>query len=62
MIGRAWGSSALAFFNAGSEIADLAASEWGPDRRALYPGLAQLSDRHERLEEALSNPPACSRC
>jgi PST family polysaccharide transporter len=54
LIGRQWDSSDLAFFNTGKEIADLSTTELrAPIRRALYPGLAQLADRHERLGEVL---------
>ena len=54
VIGHLWNSSALAFFNMGKEIADLSATEIrAPIRRALYPGLAQIADRHERLGDVL---------
>ena len=54
VIGRAWGSSALAYFNIGKEIADLSATEIrAPIRRALYPGLAQIADRRPRLAEVM---------
>jgi O-antigen/teichoic acid export membrane protein len=43
VVGREWGSSALAFFNMGREIAALATTEIrAPIRRALFPGLAQI--------------------
>jgi O-antigen/teichoic acid export membrane protein len=54
VIGREWSSSALAFFNMGKEIADLSTTEIrAPIRRALYPGLAQITDRRERLGDVL---------
>ena len=54
VIGRIWGSSALAYFNIGKEIADLSATEIrAPIRRALYPGLAQIADRRQRLAEVM---------
>jgi lipopolysaccharide exporter len=54
VIGREWSSSALAYFNIGKEIADLSTTEIrAPIRRALYPGLAQIADRRERLREVL---------
>ncbi len=54
VIGRAWGSSPLAFFNIGKEIAQLATTEIGaPVRRVLYPGLAQVAGRHARVGDIL---------
>ena len=54
LIGRELSSSALAFFNVGREIADLPSSELrAPIRRALYPGLATLSDRRDRVTDIL---------
>jgi len=54
VIGRIWGTSALAYFNIGKEIADLSATEIrAPIRRALYPGLAQIADRRQRLAEVM---------
>ncbi len=54
IVGREWGSSALAFFNIGREIADLSATEIrAPIRRALYPGLAEIAERRHRLREVL---------
>lgn len=54
VVGRSWGSSDLAFFNIGKEIADLSATEIrAPIRRALYPGLARIADRRQRLREVL---------
>ena len=54
VIGREWSSSALAFFNMGKEIADLSTTEIrAPIRRVLYPGLAQIADRQQRLSAVL---------
>jgi O-antigen/teichoic acid export membrane protein len=54
VVGREWGSSALAFFNMGREIAALATTEIrAPIRRALFPGLAQIGRQPERLNTAL---------
>ena len=54
VFGREFASSALAFFNVGREIADLSATEIrAPIRRALYPGLAQISERRQRIGEVL---------
>jgi PST family polysaccharide transporter len=54
VVGREWGSSALAFFNMGKEISDLSTTEIrAPIRRALYPGLAQITDRREQMSSVL---------
>jgi len=54
VIGRELSSSALAFFNAGKELADLATTELrAPIRRALYPALATLSHQHERVTDVM---------
>jgi PST family polysaccharide transporter len=54
IVGREWGSSALAFFNMGREIAALATTEIrAPIRRALFPGLAQVARQPARLNAAL---------
>ncbi len=54
VVGRAWGSSALAYFSVGREIADLSATEIrAPIRRALYPGLAQIAERRQRVGDVL---------
>ena len=53
-IGHTADSKALAFFNIGKELADLATTELrAPMRRALYPGLARVVDAHENLTRAL---------
>jgi len=54
VIGREWGSSALAYFNVAKEISDLSATEIrAPIRRALYPGLARLAERPTHLGDVL---------
>lgn len=54
VIGRELSSNALAFFNVGKEIAELSTTELrAPIRRALYPGLATLSDRRDRVTDIL---------
>jgi PST family polysaccharide transporter len=51
VIGRLFDASSLAFYNISKEISDLAATEVrAPIRRALYPGLSQVSDRQDRIK------------
>ncbi len=54
VVGREWGSSALAFFNISREISSMSTSEIrAPIRRALFPGLAQIAGQPARLNTAL---------
>lgn len=53
VIGRMTGPQALAFFNIGFEIANLASTELAaPIRRALFPGFAKMSQDREQLAES----------
>lgn len=54
IVGREWGSSSLAFFNMGRELAAMATSEiQAPIRRVLFPGLAHLAPQPAKLNAAL---------
>jgi len=54
-IGRFFDAQALAFFNMGKELTDMASAELaGPIRRALYPGIAKMQGDREQIASTMT--------